>query len=115
MIGSVLNSFKANGGYALKKYLNDKDKKKDKPSVEDLLQSYEASERDNLKGSIFGAIFKVRLDNSHPLAYGYGSDYFSLKTNPMRLSFLEDGANVGVLKGDSKPVSGFAGSKAVDI
>ena len=32
----------------------------------------------------------------------------------MRLSFLEDGANVGVLKGDSKPVSGFAGSKAVD-
>lgn len=114
VIGSGLNAFKDKSGYSLKEYLDDKDKKKDSPSPDKLLQSYEAEERDNLRSSIFGAIFKVQLDNTHPLAYGYGKEYFSLKTNPMRLSFLDGGSNVGVLKGDSDPVSGFAGSKAVD-
>ncbi len=114
VIGAGLNAFKDKSGFSIKEYVNDKDKKKSEPSDEDMLRTYDEQERDNLRSSIFGAIFKVRLDNTHPLAYGYDKEYFSLKTNSIRLGFLEDGVNVGVLKGNSKPVSGFAGSKAVD-
>ena len=114
VIGSAINAFKGKGVFTVKEYNSDKDKKKVEPTNEDLLKSYEIQERDNLRSSIFGAIFKVQLDNTHPLAYGYGKDYHTIKTNSMRLSFLEQGSNVGVLRGDAKPVSGFAGSDAVD-
>lgn len=114
VIGGGLNSFKGKNGFSLKEYINEKDKKSKKPTVETMLQSYESQERDNLSNYIFGAIFKVRLDNTHPLAYGYKSNYYSLKTNASRFSFLENGANVGVLKGDSRPVSGYAGSRALE-
>lgn len=113
VIGSGLNAFEGKPGFALKENLDQNDTKKDKPTTEELLLTYEEQERDNLRSSIFGAIFKVQLDNTHPLAYGYDKDYYSLKTNPIKLGFLENGANVGVLNGDSKPVSGFAGSKAI--
>lgn len=114
VIGSGINAFKEKGVFTVKEYNTDKEKKKEEPSIEDQLKSYEIQERDNLKSSIFGAIFKVQLDNTHPLAYGYDKEYYTIKTNAMRLSFLEQGSNVGVLKGNAKPVSGFAGSKAVE-
>ena len=114
VIGGAIHSFKDKSGFGIKEYLSDNDKESKKPNPEELLQSYEEQERDNLRSSIFGAIFKVRLDNTHPLAYGYSREYYTLKTNPMRLSYLENGSNVGVISGKVKAVSGFAGSKAVD-
>jgi predicted Na+-dependent transporter len=56
------------------------------------------------KGNIPGAIFNVSLDNSHPLAYGYGGQYFDLKQNSSKYVLLEDGWNVGVLS-SSTPVA----------
>lgn len=114
VMGNALNSFKDKDGFGIKEYLDDKKKKDDKPTTESLLKPYESLEREGLKSSIFGAIFKIRLDNTHPLAYGYGTEYYSLKTDEMRLSFLENGSNVGVIRGKAKPVTGFAGSEALD-
>jgi hypothetical protein len=115
IIGYGLKAFKEKKGYALKEYIDEKEKKdnKEKPSVEEMLKSYDSQERDDLKSSIFGAVFKLRLDNTHPLAYGYNTEYFTLKTNSLRYAFLEEGSNVGVIKGDAKPVSGFAGEQAM--
>ncbi|QSE97975.1 M14 family metallopeptidase [Fulvivirga lutea] len=114
LIGNAISSFKEKSGFAVKEYLDSDDKKKKKePTEEELLRTYTELERDNLSSSIFGAIFKIELDNTHPLAYGYSKNYYSLKTSSTRWSYLEDGSNVGVIKEDSKPVSGFAGSKAV--
>ncbi|TRX58637.1 zinc carboxypeptidase [Fulvivirga sp. M361] len=115
-IGNALNGFKDRNGFLLKEF-SDGEKKKDNGRDSDngmrLLQSFESYERDNLSKAIFGAIFKVTLDQSNPLAYGYGPEYYSLKTTNSRYAYLEKGQNVGVLKKDSSPVSGFAGFKAV--
>ncbi len=70
---------------------------------------YEDSERKEISDYISGAIYKVQMDNSHPLAFGLKDTYYSLKTNELRYAFLEKGWNVGVIKGKTKPVQGFAG------
>lgn len=76
------------------------------------LQSYDDNEREEIKNAITGAIFKVKVDATHPLAYGYGDTYFSLKLGDDAYDYLEDG-NVVYLEADStKPVAGFAGSEA---
>lgn len=116
LIGYALNAFAEKDGFGLKRYLSDKEKKEaeNEATEEDLLRAYEKSERDQLSSSIFGAIFNIKLDNTHPLAYGYGNNYFSLKTSGARYAFLERGVNVGVIQGAAQPVAGFAGYKAVD-
>lgn len=55
-----------------------------------------------------GSIFKVSLDNTHPLGFGYDSTYYTLKTGTQSYSLLSKGWNVGVLK-EQPLVSGFAG------
>jgi hypothetical protein len=86
-----------------------KDEKKDDYT---LLRRYENRERDYLAGSIPGSIYKVQLDNSHPLAFGYGDVYYTLKQDDNIYDYIKEGGwNVGVLKKDNY-VSGFAGVKA---
>ncbi|HEX8278171.1 MAG TPA: zinc carboxypeptidase, partial [Segetibacter sp.] len=92
------------------KLKEDKDEKKDDKEDYSLLKRFENRERDELKNSIPGAIYKVQLDNSHPLGFGYGDTYYTLKQDPNVYEFLKDGWNVGVLKKDNY-VSGFAGTK----
>jgi hypothetical protein len=114
VIGNGLNSFADHKGFALKKFASDQEKEKaekaqkDKSASEALLR-YEDSERKEISELIFGAIYKVNIDNSHPLAFGLKDTYYSLKTNELRFAFLENGWNVGVIKGKTKPVQGFAG------
>ena len=64
-----------------------------------------------MKDAITGAIFKAKVDNSHPLAYGYGDQYFTLKLGSSSYKYLERG-NAVYLTGATEPVSGFAGSNA---
>ena len=49
------------------------------------------------------------LDNSHPLAFGYDSVYYTLKMNDLLLDYTKEGWNVGTLK-NTEPVSGFVGA-----
>ena len=89
------------------------EKKDDKKETVDytLLKKYENRERDQLVSSIPGAIFKVELDNSHPLAFGFGATYYTLKQDENIYEFLKEGGwNVGVVRKDNL-VTGFAGSK----
>ncbi len=69
-------------------------------------------DRESLSDEVPGSIFRVHLDNTHPLAFGYGDVYYTLKRSDAAYDFLEDGDwNVGVLRtGDQ--VSGFAGHRA---
>ena len=75
------------------------------------LMKYGEAERKELSKNIYGAIYKVTLDKTHPLAFGLGDSYFSLKTNELHYDFLETGWNVGTIKGKTKPLIGFAGYK----
>ncbi|HEY5773403.1 MAG TPA: zinc carboxypeptidase, partial [Chitinophagaceae bacterium] len=75
------------------------------------LQVYEERERESLRSNNPGSIFKVQLDNTHPLAFGYPIFYYTLKQDDAVYEFIKSGGwNVGVLKKDSQ-VSGFVGSE----
>ena len=74
------------------------------------IKKYSDRERDGIVNNIPGAIYKVELDNTHPLAFGYPEIYFTLKHNGSIYDLNRDGWNVGVVKKD-KPVAGFVGSK----
>jgi len=71
---------------------------------------YENRERDGIVNNIPGAIYKVELDNTHPLAFGYGNNYFSLKLSGNIYEFMKNGWNVGVIKKENQ-AAGFVGSK----
>jgi len=71
-------------------------------------KSYENRERELLNNSIPGAIYKVDMDNTHPLAFGYPDFYYTLKLDDRIYDYLEDDWNVGVLKKNNY-VTGFAG------
>ncbi len=73
--------------------------------------SYSATERNYIKNIITGAIFKAKVDATHPLAFGYGNDYFTLKLSPAAYELLPSG-NVAYIGAESDPYSGFAGSEA---
>ncbi len=115
VIANALSAFADKKGFALKPYTKDDEKaaaeKKEKELKEkNVLTHYEDVERQQLSDIISGAIYKVTLDKSHPLAFGLNGSYYTLKTNELRYGFLEDGWNVGVLKGKTKPVQGFSGN-----
>jgi hypothetical protein len=101
---------KADLGIKLKK--DDDDKKsdgKDSNNIYSDLKRYENRERDEIVNNIPGAIYKVELDNSHPLAFGYNNIYYSLKLGSDMYEFMKDGWNVGVIKKENQ-TSGFVGS-----
>ncbi len=75
-------------------------------------RTYGRSEREEIKDEITGAIFKTEVDNSQPLAYGYGDTYFSLKLGNDAYPYLKEGNVAYINKREAGPVSGFAGSEA---
>ena len=73
-------------------------------------QAYGSRDHDDFSNAIPGAIYKVYLDQTHPLAYGVGKFYYTLKTDANIYEPLENGYNIGLLKSDSY-VAGVAGTK----
>lgn len=59
-----------------------------------------------------GAIFKLKVDNTHPLGYGYPNHYFTIKRNGSRYAYLPGGWNVGIIESEDSYVSGVAGEDA---
>ncbi len=85
-----------------------KEGKEDEKS--DAVKKYGNRENDYLTNSIPGAIFKVDLDNTHPLGFGYPDFYYTLKQDGNVYEFMKDGWNVGTIKKDAY-VTGFVGAK----
>ncbi|WP_375240349.1 M14 family metallopeptidase [Polaribacter sp.] len=106
-IGNALNSFANKEGFSLKT------KKNAEIKTDNNLVPYQDRERKSVANLITGSIFKSTLDNSHPLAFGYDKEYFSLKLSGTSYSYLKKGYNVGYFDKNSNNVSGYAGSKAV--
>ncbi|KIC93159.1 M14 metallopeptidase family protein [Flavihumibacter solisilvae] len=93
-----------------------KDDDKDEAKKVDyaLLRKYENRERDWLMTSMPGSIFRVELDNTHPLGFGFPEFYYTLKQDTNIYEFIkENGWNVGVIKKDNY-ISGFTGSRLKD-
>jgi len=76
---------------------------------EEMAQVPEAArQRYQIREFVAGAVFKIHMDNTHPLAYGYNEEYFSLKTSSNRYALLDEG-NVGIIHSSEDHLSGFAG------
>ncbi|HVX27348.1 MAG TPA: M14 family metallopeptidase [Parafilimonas sp.] len=73
-------------------------------------KNYADAERQSLTTFTPGAIYKIQLDNTHPLGYGYPDYYFTLKQDARTYTNFKDGWNVGILPSNAY-VAGFVGSK----
>lgn len=87
----------------------DDDGDKQDSTYEDL-HRYEEREREPVADITAGSIYKVELDNTHPLAFGYPGYYYTLKLDDNIYEFMKDGWNVGIVRKDD-PVEGFVGYK----
>ena len=83
----------------------------DDPDPEELLKPYGNREREAIQNSNPGSIYKISLDNTHPLAFGYNDEYFSLKVGADAFTYMEDGWNIGAAKPGAH-ISGFIGHDA---
>lgn len=114
LMGNALKSFADKKGFGLHEYSSEEEKihaekrEKFRREKEGFIR-YEDTERKQVSESISGAIYKIRLDNSHPLAFGMRDTYYTLKTSELRFGFLSPGWNVGYFTNQTKPVQGFAG------
>jgi hypothetical protein len=107
-IGAALSSLEGLSGFGLS-YKSSSDDNIPAPPHQD--HSYAGAERRSIANAIPGAIFAVKMDNTHPLGFGMNETYFSLKTGTSAFALLESGWNVGLLEENSH-VSGFVGSDA---
>ena len=100
-------------GFDIKKKEDKKDDKPDeKAKLAAAVKPYEDRDRDALRSSVPGAIYKINLDNTHPLGFGLPAYYYSLKLSDDIYDYLGDGGwNVGTVKKDGY-VAGFVGQKS---
>lgn len=80
-------------------------------SLANARRRYADRSRLSVTDNVTGAIFKVNLDTTHPLAFGYDSPYYTLKRSSRVYDLLtnEYDWNVGVMPEDSH-LSGYVGS-----
>lgn len=83
----------------------------EEPTIEDRLQPFDNRSRRATSSRLSGAIFKLHIDHTHPLGFGYGETYMSLKTDASAFEYLDSGWNVGSAQPQAH-MSGFAGHRA---
>ncbi|CAM3499773.1 M14 family metallopeptidase [Aequorivita lipolytica] len=109
-IGNAVGIFEEKEGFDLLSNI-DKKTEKEKDTLGNMVP-YAQRELESTKDFITGSIYKISLDNTHPLAFGYGDTYYSLKLGSDSYKFLSDGYNVGYINGEAESVSGFSGETA---
>jgi hypothetical protein len=83
----------------------------DDEAAETDLRTYDQRSREYAMNTTPGSIFRTTLDQSHPLAFGYDANYYSLKTDASAFEYLSSGWNVGTIQENAR-MSGFVGHKA---
>ena len=117
IMDSTLDKFADQKGFGLKKFatVDEKkasEKKNKERNLSERLKPYRDRQRSRLSQNAYGSIVKVKIDNSHPLAFGYNDQYFSLKLRSNRYAYLPRGWNVGTIQDSTAIISGFVGYKA---
>ncbi|MCB0533394.1 MAG: zinc carboxypeptidase, partial [Saprospiraceae bacterium] len=71
---------------------------------------YQSRERDSVSDQVPGAIVQAEVDATHPLAFGFNGQYFSLKTSS-NLFELPTNASTAIWLGANFRSIGFIGSR----
>jgi hypothetical protein len=117
-VDRALNTFANSEEFGLSNFKDDDEKKENEKAQKALKEKLELEAFDNLERSsvsnlITGSVFNATMDNTHPLGFGFGKQYQTLRLNSKRYAYLKDGANVSVIKSKSDQLSGFAGANAL--
>ncbi|MCU0470495.1 MAG: M14 family metallopeptidase [Arcicella sp.] len=108
-VQGALNALAGKDGFELKHKEEDKKKESDAEK----LKIYANAERESVSEETPGSIYRVVMDNTNPLAFGFEKNYFSLVLESSDYQYLSNGWNVGVIK-EKSLIAGFAGAKAQD-
>lgn len=98
-MNQALSLFEGNPNYALNVFATEEEKTiaekelKEK-ELKSRLDDFHSTERRMLSNTIPGAIIENSLDTSHPLSFGLGDVYYSLKTDSRHYSLLTKASNV---------------------
>ena len=103
---NAIRIFTNKDGFSVKVKRNETKRNKD--------VKFEDLSRERIQNYLSGAIFKVNIDNTHPLAYGYENEYYSLKTSSSTYEKLKRGFNVGKIDDDENSTIGFVGDNIKD-
>ncbi|MDP4711244.1 MAG: M14 family metallopeptidase [Saprospiraceae bacterium] len=117
-VGSATNAFSNREGFSLKPYASKETeaaakKRNEQAMLDHRLDDFGGQTERYLSNSIPGAIVKLTMDNTHPLAYGMPNYYFTLKAGESTFEHLADAWNVGYLKEDLFS-AGFIGAGVKD-
>ncbi len=113
-MGSAVEFFKDKDGFNIVSNENEEGENDSSKNTkdDDKLAPYSQRSQNYLKNMITGSVYKITIDPTHPLAFGYNNTYYSLKLGNSSYQFLDDGYNVGYIKGDAVSVAGFSGKDA---
>jgi hypothetical protein len=109
--GSTNRMLAGRDGFQLQRKVMDSDD--EGPSVEEQLQPYKGRDRRAVTSRTPGSVFKVNVDSTHPLGFGYSDSYYTLKSDASAFSYLNSGWNVGSVQ-EGAHRSGFAGVDALE-
>lgn len=112
-IGYALRSLQGRNGFSLNRKADDDNDSKAEEEADTRFASYGGQSRRRISEDIPGAIFKLRMDATHPLAFGLGEHYFTLKRGATAYAPSDDFWNVGTI-GEAPMYQGFVGSKALE-
>ncbi|MBK9014664.1 MAG: hypothetical protein IPM82_11610 [Saprospiraceae bacterium] len=104
-IGNATTALSDKKGFNLAKFAKtvDKDsvlKETDRLALDHRTALFKDRSRSSISDFNPGAVVRVKMDKSHPLALGLKDYYFSLKTSSLRYDLLKDAWNVGYLEED---------------
>ena len=114
-IGGAVAQFEDREGYHLTKFAtedekNEAQKMQEEAELADRFLDYENNERRSISGYIPGAIIENVIDSSHPLTFGLGDKYYSLKTTQSNFKLLKGAQNVVYVPKNYQSF-GFIGNK----
>lgn len=114
---NAVNLFANKEGMALKTYDSEEEKKTAEKAAEALAKSERVEpfvelERLEISEGVAGAIYEVQMDQTHPLGYGTGGKFYTLKNNSNRYALLMGNVvNSGIITSTDAYRSGYIGYK----
>ncbi len=111
-LANAVRSFADKSGFSLKRKSSTSDNDDEEDTSSNNLTPYAERENASTTNFITGAIFRTKVDKTHPMAFGYDDDYFTLKLGSTSFDYLDKGYNVAYIPEEVTNVSGFAGETA---
>ncbi|MHA7130629.1 M14 family metallopeptidase [Algoriphagus namhaensis] len=115
-IDNAVNLFANQEGFELKTFDTDKEEKTAEEKADSLrkaerLEPYIEGERLAISGGAAGAIYQVDMDETHPLGYGTGGKFYTLKNNSSKYAYMDNGVNAGKIVDNDSYRTGYIGFK----